>query len=128
MLKKVVYISSTVSSPLDRSKRFTLHPRFTCSFRHQLGYSGNILAMQQLRATTKSLTFPPLSIAWYSFKQLNQLGHQWREQKCPIFETVAKGDSNPGSLDCETGILPLSYRAPQLRSCRMNPCQTCFFL
>ena len=25
---------------------------------------------------------------------------------------VAKGDSNPGSLDCESGVLPLSY-APQ---------------
>ena len=24
----------------------------------------------------------------------------------------AKGDSNPGSLDCESGILPLSYCAP----------------
>ena len=23
-----------------------------------------------------------------------------------------RGDSNPGSLDCESGILPLSYRAP----------------
>ena len=71
-----------------------------------------ILAMQQLRATTKSLTFPPLSIARYSFKQLSQLGRQWRERKCPIFETVAKGDSNPGSLDCESGILALRYRAP----------------
>ena len=28
------------------------------------------------------------------------------------FETVAKGDSNSGSLDCESGNLPLSYRAP----------------
>ena len=27
-----------------------------------------------------------------------------------------KGDSNPGSLDCESGILPLSYRAPSLIS------------
>ena len=35
-----------------------------------------------------------------------------RERKCPIFETVAKGDSNPGPLDCESGILPLSYRSP----------------
>ena len=35
-----------------------------------------------------------------------------REEKCPIFETVAKGDSNPGSLDCEAGVLLLSYRAP----------------
>ena len=59
----------------------------------------------------KSLTFPPLSIAMYSFIKLSQLGLQWRERKRPIFETVAKGDSNTGSLDCESGILPLSYRA-----------------
>ena len=70
---------------------------------------GSILAMQQLRAKTESLTFPPLSIARYSFIQLSQLGRQLRERKCPIFETVAKGDSNPGSLDCEFGIIPLSY-------------------
>ena len=24
---------------------------------------------------------------------------------------VARGDSNPGSFDCESGILPLSHRA-----------------
>ena len=48
----------------------------------------------------------------YSFIQLIQLGRQWRERKCQIFERVAKEDSNPGSLDCESGILPLSYRAP----------------
>ena len=68
--------------------------------------------MQQLRAKTKSLTFPPLSIARYSFIQLSRQGRQWREGKCTIFQTVAKGDSNPGSLDCESGILPLSYHAP----------------
>ena len=77
-----------------------------------LASPGSILAMQQLRAKVKSLTFPPL-IARYSFIHLSQLGHQWRERKCPIFETVAKEDSNPGSLDCESGILPLSYRAPE---------------
>ena len=76
---------------------------------------GSILARQQLRAKAKSLTFPPLSIARYSFIQLSEQGHQWRERKCPIFETVTKRDSNPGSLDCESGILPLSYRAPCLR-------------
>ena len=73
---------------------------------------GSILAMQQLRATTKSLTCPPLSIARYSFIQLSQLGHQWRERKCPVFETEAKRDSNPDSLDGKSGILLLSYRAP----------------
>ena len=75
---------------------------------------GSILAMLQLRAKTKSLTCPPLSIARYSFIQLSQLGRQWRERKSPIFETVTKGDSNPGPLDCESGILPLSYSAPQV--------------
>ena len=74
---------------------------------------GSILARQQLRAKAKSHTFPPLSIARYSFIQLSEQGDgEWREQKCPIFETVTKWDSNPGSLDCESGILPLSYRAP----------------
>ena len=35
---------------------------------------GSILARQQLRAKTKSLTFPPLSIARYSFIQLSEQG------------------------------------------------------
>ena len=76
---------------------------------------GSILARQQLRAKAKSLTFLPLSIARYSFIQLSEQGRQWRERKCPIFETVTKRDSNLGSqsgVDCESGILPLSYRAP----------------
>ena len=30
-----VFLYSAVSSPLDRSNRFTLHPWQTCSFRHQ---------------------------------------------------------------------------------------------
>ena len=46
------------------------------------------LVRQQLRAKTKSLTFPPLSIARYSFIQLSQQGRQWRERKCQIFETA----------------------------------------
>ena len=105
-----MFFYSAVSSPLDCSKRFTLialpdRPVHSAS-------PGSILAMQQLRAKTKSLAFPPLSIARYSFIQLSQQGRQWRERKCPMFETVARGDSNPGSLDCESGILPLSYRAP----------------
>ena len=78
--------------------------------------------MQQLRATNKSLTFPPLSIARYSFTQLSQQGRQWREGKCPTFQTVAKGDSNLGSLDCESGILPLSYRAPLPLCVLFRPC------
>ena len=103
-----------MSSPLDRSKRFTLFafPGRPVHSDTNSASPGSILVRQQLRAKTKSLTCPPLSIARYSFIQLSQLGPQWRERKCQIFETVAKGDSNPGSLDCESGILPLSYRAP----------------
>ena len=31
----------------------------------------------------------------------------------PNLRNGSKGHSNPGSFDCESGILPLSYRAPQ---------------
>ena len=100
---------------MDRSKRFTLFalPDRPVHSDTNSASPGSIPARQQLRAETKSLTFPPLSIARYTFIQLSHQGRQWRERKCPIFETVAKGDSNPGSVDCESGILPLSYRAPR---------------
>ena len=116
-VKVCFYIAQ--SSPLDRSKRFT---RFALPDRpiHSDTNSaspGSILVRQQLRAKTKPLTFPPLSIARYSFIQLSQ----WRERKCPNFETVAKRDSNPGSPDCESGILPLSYRAPHHHTGSVSP-------
>ena len=104
---------SAVSVPLDRSERFTLFssPGKPVHSDTNSASPGSSLATLQLRAKTKSLTFPPLSIARYSFKQLSQLGHQWRERKRPIFETVPKGDSNPGSLHCEsTTELPRSSK------------------
>ena len=59
---------SGVSGPLDRSERFTL-----CSSPGRPVHSdtnsaspGSIVATLQLPAKTKSLTFPPLSIAKYS--------------------------------------------------------------
>ena len=116
-LNENVVLYSAISGPLDRTKRFTLfalHARPVHSDTNSPS-SGSIPAMLQLRAKTNSLTCPPLSIARYSCIRLNQPGRQWRERKC--FETVAKRDSNPGSLDCESGILPLSYRAP------MNWCE-----
>ena len=67
---------SAVSSPLDRSKRFTLssHGRPVHSDTNSASL-GSILAMQQLR-NDYSLTFPPLSIARYSFIQLSRLRHR----------------------------------------------------
>ena len=89
---------------------------------------GSILAMQQLR-NDYSLTFPPLPIARYSFIQLSRQGRQWRERKMPNLRNGSKGDSNPGSLDCESGILPLSYCAPIVLSWspirERNSCRTC---
>ena len=107
---RYVTLEWPLSRPLDRSKRFTLFalPGRPVHSDTNSASPGSILVMQQVRATTKSLTCPPLSIARYSFIQLSQLGRQWRERKCPIFEMVAKGDSNPGSLDCESGLLPRS--------------------
>ena len=92
---------SAVSSLLDRSERFPLFKSLTDLFNPTPFHSGSILARQQLRAKTKSLTFPPLSIARYSFIQLSQRGRQ-------------TGDLNPGSLDCESGVLRLSYRAGKM--------------
>ena len=107
---KGIFLYSAVSSPLDRSKRFTLFAsrRRPVHSDTNSASPGSILARQQLRATAKPLTFPPLSIARYSFIQLSEQGRQWRERKYQIFGTVTKRDSNPGSLDCESGILPLS--------------------
>ena len=65
---KGMVLYSAVSSPLDRSKRFTLSSPgrpFSASL-------GGILAMQQLR-NDYSFTYPPLSIARYSFIQLSRL-------------------------------------------------------
>ena len=56
---------------LDRSKRFTLFlPWQTCSFRHQLGFSRKHSSHAAIMRKQYSLTFPPLSIARYSFIQL----------------------------------------------------------
>ena len=68
--------------------------------------------MQQLR-NDYSLTFPPLSIARYSFIQLSRLRRREVKENDQTSKRYQRGfDSNPGSLDCESGILPLSHRAP----------------
>ena len=65
---------------------------------------GSILAMQQLR-NYYSLTFSPLSIARYSFIQLSRLRRREVKENAKL-RNGNNGDSNPGSLDCESGILP----------------------
>ena len=64
-----------ISRPMDRSKRFTLFdlPGRPVHSDTNSASLWSILVMQQLRSTTKSLTFPPLSIDRYSFIQLSEL-------------------------------------------------------
>ena len=70
---KGMVLYSAVSSPLDLSKRFTLSsPGRPVHSDTKSASPGSILAMQQLR-NDYSLTFPPLSIARYSFIQLSRL-------------------------------------------------------
>ena len=74
---KGMVLYSAVSSPLDRSKRFTLFalPDRPVHSDTNSASPGSILAMQQLR-NDYSLTCPPLSIARYSFIQLSRLRHR----------------------------------------------------
>ena len=93
-----------------RSKRFTLFalPDRPVHSDTNSDSPGSILAMQQLRAMTKSLTFPPDTHIY----RAESTGASMERTKIPNFRNGSKEDSNPGSLDCEFGILPLSYRAP----------------
>ena len=70
---------------------------------------GSIPPMQQLPAKTKSLTSPPLSIFIY---KAEWTGTSAERTKMANLRRGNKGDSDSGSRDCESGILPLSYRTP----------------
>ena len=79
--------------PVSWTAQSALHFRYVHSDTNSAS-PGSILAMQQLRAKADSLTYPPLSIARYSFIQLSE--KSLRERKCPNFETLAKGGFTPG--------------------------------
>ena len=76
----------------QRASHFT--PWQTCPFRPQLDFSGKHSTHSAIKREDYSLTFPLL--ARYSFIQLSGLISQWRERKCPSFETVVKGGFEPG--------------------------------
>ena len=89
-VKNGMFLYSAVSSPLDRSNRFTLSlPWQTCSFRHQLGFSWK----HSSHAAITQRLFTHISTTGYS--QVIIYTAEWtetrrRERKCPNFETVAK--------------------------------------
>ena len=80
----------------------------TCSFRHQLDFYGKHSSHAAITLEDYSFTVPPLSIARYSLIQLTELGRCGEnENSQPKLRNGNRGDSNPGSLDGESGILPL---------------------
>ena len=103
---------SAVSSPLDRSKRFTLSsPGRPVHSDTVLGFSWK----HSSHAAIAQRLFTHMSTTVYSqvlIYTAESTEASRRERKCPNFRNGSKGDSNPGSLDCESGILPLSYGAP----------------
>ena len=85
---------STVSSPLGRSKHFTLSQ--TCSFRHQLDFSGkhsSHAAIFSRRLITHISTTVYSQVLVYTAESIKA---PMERRNCPIFETVAKGRFEPG--------------------------------
>ena len=80
---KGMFLHNGISSPLDSSKRFTLHqladlfiPPLT-----QLFWEAFIHAVITVPVLF-TLTFPPLSITGHSFIQLSELKHRGENENC----------------------------------------------
>ena len=102
---KAKFLYSAVSSPQDRSKRFTLYfpaDLFTQTPSRLLWEEFS--HMLQLMREGCSYTYPPLSVAGYSFIQLRELD-QYRVDKLAQGLNTAAQDSNPGSRHRESEVL-----------------------
>ena len=93
---------------------YTFLPWQTCSSRHQLCFSWKHSSHAAIarRLFTHISTNVYSQVLIYRNYTAESRGASWREPNFPNFETVAKWDSNQGSLNCECGILPLSYHTP----------------
>ena len=111
---KCMFLCSAVSSPLDRSKPFLKYnvPSWhTCSFRHQLYFSGKNSAMLHLLCEDNSFTLPAPSKALFSFIRMSEL---WVRRESDNTQALKRG-VEPLLLSIESGIIPLRYQAPQQR-------------
>ena len=70
---KCMFLYSAISSPSDRSKRFTLHPLADLFI--QFAFSGKNSDTHKLLPEDYLLTFAQMSTARYSFIQLSEMGH-----------------------------------------------------
>ena len=80
ILNVEVFLRSAVSSPLDRSKRFTL------SFRPQLDFPGKHSSHAAITCEGYSFGFLPVSIARYSFIQLSELRRRGKNENDHILK------------------------------------------
>ena len=85
--------------------------------------------MLQLMHEGCPYTYPPLSVARYSFMQLSELEQCRVKKLAQDFNTTAQG-SNPGSRSRESEALPLSHGAlpSQLKLRAAELCSTCVSL
>ena len=108
-LKKKVKASSYIAQyPVLRTIQIALH--FTSLFTQtpsRLLWDESSHMLQLMREGC-SYTYPPLSIARYSFIQLSKL-EQCRVNNLPQGFNTAAQDSNPGSRSRESEALPLSH-------------------
>ena len=111
--KKDMFLYSAVSSPLDRSKLFTLFLPLTDLFiptqTRLLQEAFKPCSNYAHRLNTHISTTVYSQVPIYTVKST---GASMERTKKPKLRNSSKGDSNPGSHDCESGILPLSYHTP----------------
>ena len=90
---------SAVSSPLDRSKRFTF-----CSLTQMFIATSTRLIWKH--SSHAAITHISTTVCSF-FIQLSKLRH-CGENENPKLRNISKEDSNTGYLDCESDILPSS--------------------
>ena len=107
-----------VSSPLDRSKRFTLSsPGRPVHSDTVLGFSWK----HSSHAAIAQRLFTHISTTVYSqvlIYTAESTEASWRERKCPNFETVTTGIRTRALSIASLGFYQLSYRAPQRTTTR----------
>ena len=99
--------------PVRWTAQITLHftPWQSCSFRHQLDFSGKHSNHAAITRNDYSLTFPSPSHSQILIHTAEWIWGIMERTKMHKLRNGNKWDSNPGSLDCESGILLLSNKA-----------------
>ena len=110
-LKKGKGVFYIVSGPMPLKELYASPPSRSVNFGTNTASLGIIKSCWLLHEDY-SFTYTPLSIAWYSFIQLSELGHRGENENAQTSKRQQRG-FEPGSVECESGVILLSYRAPR---------------